>query len=103
MSRQLRSVLLVTSDQLDHRVPNRVNIKTEMTHVKQRLKFYFDKRAKELKPLTVGEGIRVRLGKHWKPAIVNSKIMRGVFDALHPNSSCNLFVVLTTTNCATLR
>ena len=51
-------------------VPNKVNIKTEMTHAKQRSTFRFDNRANTLKPLSIGEGIRVRLCKFWKPAIV---------------------------------
>lgn len=74
MSRQLRSTLPLISKQLNPKVPNKQVIKGNMQAAKQKSKYYFDRSAKKLKPLEEGEGIRIRDGKRWLPAVVQQKV-----------------------------
>ena len=73
MSRQLRSILPLTGQKLDPQIPNKKLVKAQIRRDKQISKFWYDKRSRNLKPLNVGEGIRIRMGKLWKPAIVTEK------------------------------
>ncbi|MCG7882987.1 MAG: DDE-type integrase/transposase/recombinase, partial [Candidatus Thiodiazotropha endolucinida] len=73
-SRQIRSTLPATSTQLDPSVSNKTSLKQKMTQAQVVSKQYYDRSAKEMKPLTLGEGVRIRNGKFWKPAVVKEKI-----------------------------
>lgn len=74
MSRQLRSVLPLTSDQLDPKVPNKSQIREKMYESKERSKGFYDRSAIPLKPLSTGESVRIKQGKCWKPAQVTRKV-----------------------------
>lgn len=73
-SRQIRSTLPVTTKQLDPKVSNKSSLKQKMQQSQVKSKQYYDRSAKQMKPLTPGEGVRIRNGKLWKPAVVREKI-----------------------------
>ena len=73
-SRRYRSVLPSTHQQLLPKVVDRskVKVKLEQRHVRQ--KHYFDKGSKNLKPLEVGESVRLKHNnKTWQSAVVTEK------------------------------
>ena len=72
-SRQLRSTLPVTAKQLDPSVPSKSALRKKMQTSQTKSKHYYDRSAKPMKPLNPGEGVRIRQGKLWKPAIVRKK------------------------------
>ena len=51
-----------------------MQVRSKMNDVKHRSKFHYDKHSRSLKPLDIGERIRVRFGKLWKPAEVIEQI-----------------------------
>lgn len=71
MSRKLRSILPVIPDELKTKVPVRVKelIKTE----KEKQKEYYNRCAKPLTPLSVGDKMRYQEGKTWKQRIVTKE------------------------------
>ncbi|XP_060594114.1 uncharacterized protein K02A2.6-like [Ruditapes philippinarum] len=80
MSRQLRSTLPLMSEQLDPKVPDTQVIRDSMFNAKQRSKYYNDRSTKTLKPLEIGEGVRIRQGKSWLPAEVMHKVHDRSYD-----------------------
>ncbi|XP_053376863.1 uncharacterized protein K02A2.6-like [Mercenaria mercenaria] len=74
MSRQLRSTLPVISEKLNPNVPDQQMIKGNLQRSKQISKGYYDMSTNKLKPLEIGEGVRLRQGKQWLPAIVEKKV-----------------------------
>ena len=73
-SRQIRSTLPITSKQLEPKVSNKSVLKQKMQTSQVKSKQYYDRSAKAMKPLTLGEGVRIRNGKFWKPAVVKEKL-----------------------------
>ena len=45
-------------------------VKTKITKLKDKQKFYYDRSAKTLPPLKLNEHVRVQIGKIWVPAMV---------------------------------
>jgi transposase InsO family protein len=74
MSRQLRSILPVTSNQLDPQVPLKSHVKSKISQNKGRSKVYYDRSAHPLSPLQIGDSVRIRQGKLWKPATVSQMV-----------------------------
>ena len=74
MSRQLRSTLPLITHQLEPKLCNSQVIGKKMQHLKQKSKLQYDKTAKLLKPLDIGEKVRIRQGKRWLPAVVKKKV-----------------------------
>jgi transposase InsO family protein len=70
MSRRLRSVIPMTKEQLRQKTAdeNQVHDKLEKTRSKQ--KSYYDRTAKPLSPLKVGQNVRVQINRKWIPAKV---------------------------------
>ena len=71
MSRKLRSILPVVSDELKPKVPTRVRELMKAEREKQ--KEYYNRSAKPLPPLSVGDSIRYQEGKTWKQGIVTKE------------------------------
>jgi len=74
MSRQLRAALPLTSGQLNPQVANQLLVQTRMASNKQRSKEYYDRSAHPLQPLQIGDSVRIRFGRSWKPANVTRKV-----------------------------
>ncbi|MCG7876694.1 MAG: RNase H-like domain-containing protein [Candidatus Thiodiazotropha endolucinida] len=73
-SRRLRSNLPVIRDQLLPETPNRENVKEKIKTSKENQKKYFNRNAKSLKPLEIGDKTRIQQNdKTWKPAVVTNK------------------------------
>jgi hypothetical protein len=71
LSRQLRSVLPTVTENLIPKVPSPDLVKQKISQSKARQKHYYDRDAKPLSPLKIGESARVqRSDKTWSPAIV---------------------------------
>ncbi|XP_062576025.1 uncharacterized protein K02A2.6-like [Saccostrea cucullata] len=71
MSRKLRSILPVVPDELKPKVP--VRVKELMVAEREKQKGYYDRSAKPLPPLSVGDSIRYQEGKLWKQGIVTKE------------------------------
>ncbi|XP_060584405.1 uncharacterized protein K02A2.6-like [Ruditapes philippinarum] len=70
-SRQLRSILPTVRENLIPRVPHPDVVKQKITESKVKSKHYYDKNAKPLSPLNVGDSARIqRLDKSWSPTVV---------------------------------
>ena len=71
MSRRLRSVIPCTDQQLQPKIVNPVTMKYAIEKKQERQKYYYDKTARPLTPMIIGESIRMRHqhGK-WIPATV---------------------------------
>ncbi|XP_053402903.1 uncharacterized protein K02A2.6-like [Mercenaria mercenaria] len=74
MSRQLRSILPVMDSNLEPRIPDKSSVRNKMQNIKNRSKFYYDRSARPMKSLEKGEGIRIRQGKTWQPAVVSKQV-----------------------------
>ena len=74
MNRQLRSTLPLSAKNLNPKVPDTQLIRENMQDSKQKSKFYYDRSSKMLKPLNIGEHVRIRDGKRWLPAVVTQKV-----------------------------
>ena len=74
MSRQLRSTLPVTAVHLNPKVSQQSNVRQKMLNTQNKSKSNYDKHTKPLMQLNIGEPIRIRQGKVWKPAIVINKV-----------------------------
>ena len=65
--RQIRSVLPVVKERLIPRAPNTDHIRNGIMSNKQKVKQYYDRTAKSLKPLAVGDTVCIKLNyKLWK-------------------------------------
>lgn len=71
-SRKLRTILPRAMTCYKPRVHNDIHQKLVNRQVQQ--KQYFDKGSRELKPLIVGQKVKVRVGNRWESGIVESKI-----------------------------
>lgn len=69
MSRRLKASLPVTSYQLNPKVTDRSVLEKKISH-KQKQKHYYDKSARSLQTLQLGEAVRIKRNDLWKPAIV---------------------------------
>ncbi|XP_060575603.1 uncharacterized protein LOC132733042 [Ruditapes philippinarum] len=70
-SRQLRSILPTVRENIIPRVPPPDVVKQKIAESKVKSKHYYDKNAKPLSPLNVGDSARIqRLDKSWSPAVV---------------------------------
>ena len=74
MSRRLHSILPCTHTQL---LPHTIDIdrfRKQLIHTREKQKSTFDKNAHNLKPLQIGESVRIKYGDGlWKPAVVTDK------------------------------
>ena len=73
MSRRLRSVLPTTVEQLKPQVTDCDKIRADLKLAKSKQKLYHDTQARPLRPLEVGDPVRVQLGKAWKQGTVTEK------------------------------
>ena len=74
MSRNLRSILPTVPEQLKPKVVNVKTARANMTASKMQAKMYHDVHSQPLKPLDIGDSVRIQLGSIWKPAIVVDKL-----------------------------
>jgi len=73
MSRRLRSTLTTSGKQLSPRQTSR-SFRQKRLEYKNKQKTYYDRLSKPLKPLDVGEAVRIYKNKLWKPAVVTKKV-----------------------------
>jgi hypothetical protein len=64
----------MTEIHLSPKVPKLSSVRQKMLHKQKKSKSNYDKHTKPLKPLNIGEGIRIQQGKVWNPAVVKSKV-----------------------------
>lgn len=67
MGRMLRDVIPTNPKLLEPKIPK--NVKMMLKQRQQRQKLCYDKSAKNLRPLELGDAVRYRYGKTWEPAV----------------------------------
>ena len=65
MTRKLRSILPVVSDELKPNVPTKVRELMKAEREREKQKEYYDRHTKPLPPLSVGDSIRYQEGKNF--------------------------------------
>ena len=68
MCRRLKDMLPTTSNFLEPTVPQSASTRLKQRQLKQ--KRYYDRGTRPQKPLTIGDDVRVKLGRTWDKAIV---------------------------------
>ena len=71
MGRMLRDIIPTNPKLFEPKLPE--NAKIMLKQRQQKQKMYYDKSAKDMKPLEPGDSVRYRHGKTWEPAVVVNK------------------------------
>ncbi|XP_052804520.1 uncharacterized protein LOC128234361 [Mya arenaria] len=85
MGRQLRSVISTIKENVTPKIPDHDYVKQFLSEQKQKDKRLYDKKAKTLQPIQVGDSLRIRLGKLWKPATCIAKHSERSFTVQTPD------------------
>lgn len=73
MCRRLRSILPSTNKQLAPKTVDLNKARAKMKQLQVKTKEHYDKTARRLSPLKIGESVHIQRDKHWEPAKVVSQ------------------------------
>ncbi|KAJ3643675.1 hypothetical protein Zmor_026372 [Zophobas morio] len=71
LNRRIRTSLPILYKLLEAEIPD--NIKREKEEVQRKTSYFYNKSAKVLRPLEIGQSVTIRKEKEWEPAVVVKK------------------------------